>query len=146
MSFFGGVSELNDVMAIKTGNAAWIVNEISNSLLWRFGSVLAILGVVAAPITSEDIAFRSARLIVADFFKLDQKSIWNRLILVAPIFTFGFLLTQIDFAIIWRYMAWSNQTLATIVLWGIAIYPASERKPYWITLIPSVFMSAVAIA
>ncbi len=146
MSFFGGVKELNDVLAVQKGNAAWIVNEISNSLLGRFGAVLAILGVVAAPITSGDTAFRSARLIVADFFKFDQKSIKNRLILVAPLFTIGFLLTQIDFAIIWRYMAWSNQTLATIVLWTITIYLATERKLFWITLIPAVFMSAVVSA
>jgi carbon starvation protein CstA len=143
MSFFGGVRELNDILAVQKGNAAWVVNEISNSLLGHFGAVLAIIGVVAAPITSGDTAFRSARLIVADFFKFDQKSIKNRLILVAPLFTIGFLLTQIDFAIIWRYMAWSNQTLATIVLWAITIYLASEKKLYWITLIPAVFMSAV---
>ena len=146
MSFFGGVRELNDVLALQKGNAAWIVNEISNTLLGRFGAVLAILGVVAAPITSGDTAFRSARLIVADFLKFDQKSIKNRLILTTPLFTIGFLLTQIDFAIIWRYMAWSNQTLATIVLWAITIYLATERKLYWITLIPAVFMSAVVSA
>ena len=143
MSFFGGVRELNDILAVQKGNAAWVVNEISNSLLGHFGAVLAIIGVVAAPITSGDTAFRSARLIVADVFKFDQKSIKNRLILVVPLFTIGFLLTQIDFAIIWRYMAWSNQTLATIVLWAITIYLASENKLYWITLIPAIFMSAV---
>jgi carbon starvation protein CstA len=143
MSFFGGVRELNEILAVQKGNAAWVVNEISNSLLGHFGAILAILGVVAAPITSGDTAFRSARLIVADFFQYDQKSLKNRLILVVPLFTIGFLLTQIDFAIIWRYMAWSNQTLATIVLWAITIYLASEKKLYWITLIPAIFMSAV---
>ena len=146
MSFFGGVRELNDVMAVQKGNAAWIVNEISHSLLGRFGAVLAIIGVVAAPITSGDTAFRSARLIFADFFKFEQKSIKNRLILTMPLFVIGFLLTQMDFSIIWRYMAWSNQTLATIVLWAITIYLATERKLYWITLIPAVFMSAVVSA
>lgn len=146
MSFFGGVRELNTVMADQDGNAAWIVNVISNTLLGRFGAVLAILGVVAAPITSGDTAFRSARLIIADFFKVSQKSIKNRLILTVPLFVIGFILTQVDFAIIWRYMAWSNQTLATIVLWTITIYLATERKPYWITLIPSVFMTAVVSA
>ena len=146
MSFFSGVRELNDVMAVQKGNAAWVVNDISNSLLGRFGAILAILGVVAAPITSGDTAFRSARLIVADFFKFDQKSIKNRLLLVIPLFAVGFMLTQIDFAIIWRYMAWSNQTLATIVLWAITIYLATEQKLYWITLVPAVFMSAVVSA
>jgi carbon starvation protein CstA len=143
MSFFGGVRELNEILALQKGNAAWVVNEISNSLLGHFGAILAILGVVAAPITSGDTAFRSARLIVADFFQYDQKSLKNRLILVIPLFSIGFLLTQIDFAIIWRYMAWSNQTLATIVLWAITIYLATELKNFWLTLIPAVFMSAV---
>ena len=146
MSFFGGVRELNDVLALQKGNAAWIVNVISNTLLGRFGAILAILGVVAAPITSGDTAFRSARLIVADFFKFGQKSIKNRLMLTIPLFVIGFLLTQVDFSIIWRYMAWSNQTLATIVLWTITIYLAKEHKLYWITLVPAVFMSAVVSA
>lgn len=146
MSFFGGVRELNQVLAFQKGNAAWAVNEISNSLLGHLGAILAIIGVVAAPITSGDTAFRSARLIVADFFRFEQKKIKNRLVLTLPLFLIGFLLTQVDFSIIWRYMAWSNQTLATIVLWTITIYLATERKNYWITLIPAFFMSAVVSA
>lgn len=143
MSFFGGVSELNTVMAEHKGNAAWIVNEISNSLLGSVGAILAIIGVVAAPITSGDTAFRSARLIVADFLKLKQGPIKNRLYIIVPLFVAGFVLTQIDFAIIWRYMAWSNQTLATIVLWAITVYLALNRKFYWIMLIPAIFMTSV---
>jgi carbon starvation protein CstA len=133
-------------MATQKGNAAWVVNEISNSLLGRIGAVLAIIGVVAAPITSGDTAFRSARLIVADFFHFEQKTIKNRLILTLPLFVIGFLLTQVDFSIIWRYMAWSNQTLATIVLWTITIYLAAEQKNFWITLVPAFFMTAVVSA
>lgn len=143
MSFFGGVKELNEVMAVHQGNAAWIVNEISNKLLGHFGAILAIIGVVAAPITSGDTAFRSARLIVSDFLKLEQKTIKSRLLITIPLFAIGFLLTQVDFAIIWRYMAWSNQTLATIVLWTITVYLAKEEKPYWIMLLPAMFMTAV---
>ena len=146
MSFFGGVKELNDVMAVEKGNAAWIVNIISNSLLGKFGAILAILGVVAAPITSGDTAFRSARLILADFLKISQKKLLNRLMLTIPLFIVGFILTQVDFAIIWRYMAWSNQTLATIVLWTITVYLAVNKKFYWLTLLPSVFMTAVVTA
>jgi len=130
-------------MAEHKGNAAWIVNEISNSLLGRFGAILAIIGVVAAPITSGDTAFRSARLIVADFLKLKQGPIKNRLYITVPLFVAGFVLTQMDFAIIWRYMAWSNQTLATIVLWAITVYLALNRKFYWIMLIPAIFMTSV---
>lgn len=143
MSFWGGVKELNTVMAEHQGNAAWAVNEISLQLLGKIGSILAVLGVVAAPITSGDTAFRSARLIVADIFKLDQKPIKNRLIISFFLFLGGFILTQVDFDIIWRYMAWSNQTLATLVLWAITVYLVRNNKLYWITLIPAIFMTAV---
>jgi carbon starvation protein CstA len=121
------------------------VNEISHTVLGKIGGILALLGVVAAPITSGDTAFRSARLIVADFLKLGQKSLKNRLMISIPLFVAGFLLTQLDFAIIWRYFAWCNQTLATIVLWTVTVYLAKESKFYWITLFPAVFMTCVII-
>jgi len=143
MSFFGGVKELNVTMTENKDNAAWVVNVISHSLLGQIGSVLAILGVVAAPITSGDTAFRSARLIVADFLNYKQQKIKNRIFVSLPLFAAGFLLTQIDFGIIWRYMAWSNQTLATIVLWTISVFLVLEKKFYWMSLIPAIFMTAV---
>ncbi|MBK6964499.1 MAG: carbon starvation protein A [Bacteroidales bacterium] len=143
MAFYGGVGPLNEVMAAHQGNAAWVVNDISNSLLGKFGGILALLGVVAAPITSGDTAFRSARLIIADFIKLQQGTIRNRLLITIPLFIVGFIITRVDFSIIWRYMAWSNQTLATIVLWAITVYLVREGKSYWITLFPSIFMTAV---
>lgn len=143
MSFFGGIRELNDVMLSQKGNAAWVVNEVSNSLLGHFGAILAILGVVAAPITSGDTAFRSARLTIADLLKFNQKPIKNRLLITVPLFVVGFILTRINFDIIWRYFAWSNQTLATVVLWTITIYLVQKSKPYWITLLPALFMTAV---
>lgn len=145
MSFFGGINQLNEVMVANDGNAAFIVNEISNSLLGKFGGVLALLGVVAAPITSGDTAFRSARLIVSDFLNYKQGPVKNRLLVSIPLFVIGFLLTQINFAIIWRYFAWSNQTLAMIVLWTITVFLMQERKQYWITLVPAVFMTAVTV-
>lgn len=143
MAFYGGTAQLNEVMAQHNGNAAWVVNDISNSLLGKIGGVLALLGVVAAPVTSGDTAFRSARLIIADFLKLNQSPMKNRLFITVPVFIAGFIITRIDFSVIWRYMAWSNQALATIVLWAITVYLVNERKPYWITLIPAVFMTAV---
>ncbi len=143
MSFFGGIRELNDVMVANNENAAFIVNEISNSLLGTFGGVLALLGVVAAPITSGDTAFRSARLIISDFLKFNQSPIKNRLFVSIPLFVIAFLLTQIHFGIIWRYFAWSNQTLAMIVLWAISVFLLQEKKLYWIALIPALFMTAV---
>lgn len=143
MSFYGGIRELNDVMTIQQGNAAYLVNEISNSLLGKLGGGLALLGVVAAPITSGDTAFRSARLIVADFLKYKQGPVKNRLYISIPLFAVGLLLTRLDFSIIWRYFAWANQTLAMVVLWTITVYLFQTHKLYWVTLIPAVFMTAV---
>lgn len=143
MSFYGGLEQLNTMMNEHGGNAAYIVNEISNSLLGKFGGALALLGVVAAPITSGDTAFRSARLIVADFLKYEQGPIKNRLFVSLPLFAVGLILTQVDFSIIWRYFAWSNQTLAMIVLWTITVALVQRKSFYWLTLIPALFMTAV---
>jgi carbon starvation protein CstA len=143
MSFFGGMRELGEVMVAQNGNAAWVVNEISNSLLGKFGAILAILGVVAAPITSGDTAFRSARLTIGDLLRFNQKPIKNRLIITIPLFAIGFMLTKINFDVVWRYFAWSNQTLATVVLWTITVYLLQKKKPYWITLLPALFMTSV---
>lgn len=145
MSFWGGIRELNDVMTANKGNAAILVNEVSNSLLGKFGGLLALLGVVAAPITSGDTAFRSARLIVADFLNMKQKSIKNRLLISIPLFAIGFAITRMDFAVIWRYFAWSNQTLAMIVLWAITAYLVKSSKFFYITLVPALFMTAVSV-
>lgn len=143
MTFFGNVTELNDAMLANNNNAAWAANEISLNMLGSIGGILALLGIVAAPITSGDTAFRSARLILSDVFKSDQKKIRNRLFISLPLFIIAFALTQIDFGIIWRYFAWSNQTLATVVLWTITAYLVYENKAYWVTLLPALFMTMV---
>ncbi len=143
MSFFGGVEQLNAEMTANKGNATLVVNIISNTLLGKVGAILAILGVVAAPITTGDTAFRSARLILADFLKIPQIKIMKRIYISIPLFFVGFLLTQIDFGIIWRYMAWSNQVLATIMLWTLSVYMYRAGKFYWIVLLPAIFMTAV---
>ena len=115
------------------------------------GIALAMLGVIACPITSGDTAFRSARLVLADWFKMDQKSWKNRLLLCVPVLGVGaFLgignaLGKIDYTIIWRYFSWTNQTLAMIVLWAASMYLFYEKKNYWITAVPATFMSAVSI-
>ncbi len=141
MAFFGTVRGLNDALA--SHNPASIVNNISITLMGKIGGLLAILGVVAAPITSGDTAFRSARLIVADFLKLSQIKISHRLMISLPLFIIGVGLTLFKFEIIWRYMAWANQTLATIVLWAITVYLFREGKAYQLAAIPAVFMTAV---
>lgn len=145
-SFFG-VTEPDMV----NGNSAIIVNTISKGWLGIVGGALAILGVVAAPITSGDTAFRSARLIVADFLHMEQRSIIKRLMICVPLFVVAIVILIYNladpagFEKIWRYFAWSNQTLAVFTLWAITVYLAQQKKPYWITLIPALFMMAVVL-
>ena len=134
---------------MEENNASVIVDSITKGWLGAVGGVLAILGVIAAPITSGDTAFRSARLIVADFLGLEQKSMRRRLYICIPMFVaaIGLLLYSLSdangFNMIWRYFAWANQTLAVFTLWAITVYLVRSGKPYWITLIPALFMTAV---
>ncbi len=144
MSFFGSTEALGKAMA-ENGGPAYVVNIISNTLLGKTGGLLAVLGVIACPITSGDTAFRSARLIIADFLKFKQKPIKNRLIISIPLFSVGFILTKIPFGVVWRYFAWSNQTLAMIVLWASASFLALEGRFHWIATLPALFMTAVSI-
>lgn len=143
MAFFGGVPELIGAMGAQDNNPAWVVNTVCNTTLGRFGAVLAILGVVAAPVTSGDTAFRSARLIVADIFRFDQRPLMHRLAVCVPLFAIGFGITQIDFAIVWRYFAWSNQTLAVIVLWSIYVWLRRRGRNVWIALVPALCMTYI---
>lgn len=132
-------------------DASSVVFDISKGWLGTFGGVLAILGVVAAPITSGDTAFRSARLIVADFMGLEQKSISKRLYICVPMFVaaFGLLLYSLrdadGFQVIWRYFAWANQTLSVFTLWAITVWLVRTRegKSFLVTCIPALFMTAV---
>ncbi len=142
MAFFpNGIEGLNDVLS--QGGAGLVVKEISVGLMGTFGGLLAILGVIACPITSGDTAFRSVRLIIADALNMEQTSTRNRLMLAVPVFAIGFALTFVDFNIIWRYFAFSNQLLATIVLWAASMYLVQNGKWHWLTTVPAVFMTAV---
>ena len=130
-------------------DAPTVVKEVCNGWLGIAGGILALLGVVAAPITSGDTAFRSARLIVADFMKMEQHSIRRRLYICIPMFAAAVLLMlwQMNnpdgFNIIWQYFGWGNQTLAVFTLWTITVYLVQQKKPFWMTLIPALFMTVV---
>ena len=124
-------------------NAASVTHRIASSLLGTFGSVLAMLGVVVLPITSGDTAFRSARLIIADAFNIDQKTIAKCLAIAAPLFATGFICNLIGFDTLWKYFGWSNQTLATIVLWLGAVYLRKHGSSGLIAIIPAMFMTSV---
>lgn len=140
------------IEAAKNGfhtSAPAVVNIVCNDWLGVAGAILAMLGVVAAPITSGDTALRSARLIVAEWLKLDQKPIPNRLMICVPLFaiSIALLVWQVGnpdgFNTIWQYFGWSNQTLTVFTLWTLTVYLVRQKKNYWFTLIPALFMTTV---
>ena len=118
-------------------------------MMGPIGGVLALLGVIACPITSGDTAFRSARLTIADWFHIDQSKWKNRLFLSVPVLGVGALITQWgDFATLWKYFSWSNQTLAMMVLWAGAVYLHRNGFPpvaCFMCALPATFMSAVSV-
>lgn len=128
-----------------------IVSMVCDNWLGLFGSILAILGVVAAPITSGDTALRSARLIIADFIHLEQKTVSKRLYVCIPMFAavIALLIWQManpeGFDVIWSWFGWSNQTLSVFTLWAITVYLYQQKKNYWISLVPAVFMTVVSV-
>lgn len=130
-------------------DAPTVVKYICSGWLGMFGGILALLGVVAAPITSGDTAFRSARLIIAEFIGLEQHSLRKRLYICIPVFAAGLLLlfwqknNPNGFNTIWQYFGWANQTLSVFTLWTITVYLVQQKKPFIVTLIPAVFMTVV---
>lgn len=143
----GAGTGLQALKAIGGGNSNSIY-EMCVSLLGKVGSIIAVLGVIVCPITSGDTAFRSARMTIFDWFKLDEKKIHIRLSIAVPILLIGYGITFINYSVIWRLFSWSNQTLATIVLWAGSVYLATnyDKKVHaWICAIPATFMSAVSV-
>jgi carbon starvation protein CstA len=143
MNYFGGVDALNQTLAEHGNNAAWVVDEISRSWLGKTGAIFAIVGVIALPISTGDTAFRSARLTLADMFKFKQKSISSRLLVSIPLFVVGFVLSQLDFATVWKYLGLSNQILASFVLWTGAMYLKRENKFHWLLSVPAFIMTTI---
>ncbi len=145
--FYGGAAE--ELGASLSLQAPDVVKTVSEGWLGTFGGLLALLGVVAAPITSGDTALRSARLIIAEFLHFEQHSIRRRLLICIPLFavTFGFLWFNIadaqGFNTIWSYFGWANQTLSVFTLWTITAYLVRHNRCFWVTLIPAIFMTAV---
>lgn len=146
IAFTGGYEQLSAYMAAHGNSAGALVNEISFTWLGTAGGILALLGVVAAPVSTGDTALRSARLIVADFMRIPQGTVVKRLLISAPLFAAVFALMMIDFNVLWRYFAWANQTLAVFTLWAVTVYLARHGKPYIISLIPAMFMTAVSVS
>lgn len=139
MSLFDGYGGLNEVLA--NGGPAAVVSEVSVAMLGAVGGTLAILGVIVLPITSGDTAFRSARMIIADYLNISQKKFTTRLWIALPLFVISIVLTRVDFTLLWRYFSWANQSTAVIALWVAAMYLFIAKKNYWIAIIPGIFMT-----
>lgn len=151
VAFYGSTQLLNEALS---NGASDVVYEISTGVLGVFGGVLTVAGVIICPIISGDTAFRSARLVLAETLKLDQKIIRNRLLITIPLLVIGggltwFAIVNDDgFQIVWRYFSWSNQTLAMIALWVSTAYLLKKGKyrlGSLITALPASFMSAVSL-
>lgn len=144
IKYAGSYERLAELMTAGGNmNPAIIVNAICNDWLGSVGAILAILGVVAAPVTSGDTAFRCARLIAADFLRYKQSTLVRRLIISLPLFLIAAVLMNINFDILWRYFAWFNQTLSIFTLWAVTVWLARKGKNFYVALFPALFMTAV---
>lgn len=144
IKYAGSYERLAELMTAGGNmNPAIIVNAICNDWLGSVGAILAILGVVAAPVTSGDTAFRCARLIAADFLRYKQSTLVRRLIISLPLFLIAAVLMNINFDILWRYFAWFNQTLSIFTLWAVTVWLARKGKMFYLTLFPAMFMTCV---
>ena len=146
VAFYGATGGLSE--ALNNMGQSGVVYDISTGMLGTVGGLLAIVGVIACPITSGDTAFRSARLILSEMFHLNQKPIKNRLVVTIPLLAVAAVLTQLDFNVLWRYFSWSNQTLAMISLWVATAYLLKHGKSRFdslVTALPATFMSAVSL-
>ncbi|MCM3603012.1 carbon starvation protein A [Robertmurraya korlensis] len=141
--FDGGYAGLKEVLA--AGGPGAVVSQASTALLGAIGGTLAILGVVVLPITSGDTAFRSARMIIAEYINVAQKKLSNRLWIAVPLFAVSAVLTQMDFNLLWRYFSWANQSTAVIALFVAAMYLYIAKKNYYIALVPGTFMLVMVI-
>ncbi|MDH2997330.1 carbon starvation protein CstA [Pasteurellaceae bacterium LFhippo2] len=141
LSFYENPQALQD--AIAAGSPSKVVYDSSMHFLGFVGGIFAILGVVVLPITSGDTAFRAARLIIAEFFKMEQRTLVKRLVICIPLFVIGFIVSKVDFSILWRYFTWANQTTAMVMLWTAAAYLYRYNKFHWVCTIPAIFISAV---
>ena len=144
IKFAGSYEALAELMSPSgKSNPAIVVNAICQDWMGTAGAVLAILGVVAAPVTSGDTAFRCARLIASDFLHYRQDTILRRLIISLPLFVIAAVLMNINFDILWRYFAWFNQTLSIFTLWAVTVWLVRKGKAFYVTLFPALFMTAV---
>ncbi len=144
MTFFNGTTGLQEALA--AGGPSGVVNEISTSLLGVTGGILAIFGVIILPITTGDTALRSSRMILTDMLSniFDMNNKIKVLLIAIPVSIPAFFLATIDYTFLWRYVGWTNQVVATVMLWTAAMYLVESHKFHWIAAIPAIFMTGVS--
>ena len=142
-----GVTIYESTAALQAagGGTSTVVYQVCQSTMGKIGGALALIGVVVCPISSGDTAYRSARLTIADWFKIDQGDWKKRLLLTFPLLAIGAVICHLDYSMVWRYFSWSNQTLAMIALWAASVYLAQNGKNYKICSFPATFMTAVSV-
>lgn len=145
IAFTGGYEGLTEYLANNGSDAGVLVHEVCIKWMGAFGGILAILGVIAAPVTTGDTAMRSLRLILSDMFGVSQSKILKRLLITLPLIAICFLLLNIDFAVLWRYFAWTNQTLSVFTLWACTVYLATNGRNYLPTMLPAMFMTCLCV-
>lgn len=144
MTFFGGTEGLQGALA--AGGPGAVVNEISTTLLGTLGGILAILGVILLPITTGDTAIRSSRMMLIEFLSKAFKNVNGKgIIIAATLFVTipAFFLSTIDYSFLWRYVGWTNQVVATVMLWTGAMYLLKNNKFHWLCGVPAMFMTGV---
>lgn len=141
LAFYESPQALQD--AIAAGSPSKVVYDSSLHFLGFIGGIFAVLGVVVLPITSGDTAFRAARLQLAEIFNLDQRSFAKRLYIAIPLFVIGFIVSKVDFSVLWRYFTWANQMTAMVMLWTAAGYLYRYKKFHWVCSIPAWFITTV---
>lgn len=145
IAFTGGYDGLTAYLDGAGADAGVLVHDVCLKWLGVVGGVLAILGVVAAPITTGDTAMRSLRLIIADALGVKQSKLAKRLLVTLPIIAICFLLMNIRFDVLWRYFAWTNQSLSVFTLWACTVYLARNGKFYYVTMLPAMFMTCLCV-
>jgi len=115
------------------------------SLLGSLGGILAILGVIILPITTGDTALRSSRMIVTDILSkfTNMEGKWKILLVTIPLAIPTFYLSTIDYTFLWRYVGWTNQVVATVMLWTATVFLLRSYKSHWISGVPASFMTGV---
>ena len=128
---------------LENGGAPQVVNEVATVFLGGIFGTIAILGIIVLPITSGDTSFRAARMIIADYLNIDQVALKKRFMIAIPLFVLAFILTKLDFQILWRYFSWANQGIAAIALWIATVYLYKQKALYIVSLVPAIFITSV---